>query len=176
MTRPFALLIGLTVLAVGCGSHSDDTRNAGAVHVTTTRADNAALKDGDVRIDAPGGGIDLALIGDTISSGLAQSALAKAAQETDTSTVKGSGFGASIEKMVKRSVQKGLGTRVAFPLSDIKGASYADGKITFDWIGSHKTIFDRTKVNNKPLLESFSATDAQRFVDAVNARKSAVAR
>ena len=54
------------------------------------------LRAGDVRIVSTDGGIDLALIGDSISSGLSPATLAKVAQETDTAGVKQSGFGASI--------------------------------------------------------------------------------
>jgi hypothetical protein len=108
-----------------------------------------------------------------VSSGLSQGALAKARAETDTAKVQGSGFGAMIERTVKSSVQGALGTRVSFGLADIKGARYQNGRIEFDWNNGKHNIFDNTKVNKKPLLESFTPSDAQRFVDAVNARKNA---
>ncbi len=176
MPRQLPVVLVLTTFLVGCGGHSDDASENASVHISTTHAESAPLKDGDVRIDVQSGGVDLALIGDTISSGLSQTTIATAARETDSSTVKGTGFGASIEKMVKSSVQKGLGTRVGFPISDIKSAAYRDGKISFDFVDGHKKVFDQAKINNKPLLESFSPADAQRFVDAVNARKGTVAR
>src|SRR5262249_42376789 len=122
------------------------------------------------------GGIDLALIGDSISSGLSQATLAKAKHETDTAEVKSSGFGASIEKMVKSSVQSALGTRVAFPLSGIKSARYENDRIEFDWNGKDPKVFTNTKVNKQDLLAAFSPADSRRFVDAVNARKSTSAK
>jgi hypothetical protein len=175
MINRSAVLAAAMVLIVAC-RHGDDTADSTSVHVGMSRADTTPLRDGDVRIEAQDGGVDLALIGDTVSSGLSQSALAKAKHETDTASVKGGGLGSSIERMVKSSVQSALGTRVSFPLADVKGARYENGRIEFDWNGKSSGIFTNTKVNKKPLLESFRAADAQRFVDAVNARKGALAR
>jgi hypothetical protein len=181
MTRQFAISATLVVLLAGC-SHKDaedkdvEVPDGNAVHVATSRADTTPLRAGDVRIVSVDGGIDLALIGDSISSGLSQGTLRKVAQETDTMGVKGSGFSASIEKMVKNSVQSAIGTRVAFPLSGVNGARYENGRIEFDWNGKDPKVFTNTKVNKRPLLESFSAGDSQRFVDAVNARKAKSAK
>ena len=131
------------------------------------------MQPGDVRIVSTDNGIDLALLGDTISSGLSEHALSKAKEGTDTAAVKGSGFGASIEKMVKSQVQTAIGTRVAFPLSAVRDIRSENGTIVFDGDPNPGNLFKGTKVNGKPLLESFSAADAQRFVDAVRARKTA---
>jgi hypothetical protein len=171
--QSFIVALGVTAL-VACG-HKDD--NSGTV-VIKASSDTAprAMAAGDVRIVAADSGVDLALLGDTISSGLSEYALAKAKKETNPTDVKGSGFAASLEKTIKSTVQTALGTRVGFPLKDIKSASYTNGRIDFEWTGPRSTIFDNTKVNKKPLLESFSAADAQRFVDAVNARKRAVSQ
>lgn len=146
------------------------------VRTGAARLDSAPLQQGDVRIVTQDGAMDLALLGDTVSSGLSQSALAKAKNETDTGAVQGSGFGASIEKMVKSTVQGAIGTRIAFPIAEVKGARYEGGTIKFDWVGKAPQLFTNTKVNNRPLLSSFSDGDAQRFVDAVNARKGSVAK
>ena len=100
-----------------------------------------------------------------------QQSLDKARKEIDTNTVKGTGFGADIEKMVKGTVASALSTRVAFPLSAIKDVSYDGQRIVFDWNGKPR-LSGKMNVNNKDVLESFSAADAQRFVDAVRARKS----
>jgi hypothetical protein len=91
-------------------------------------------------------------------------------QETDTAKVSGSGFSASLEKMVKGTVASAVGTRVSFPVSALRDVRYADGAIVFEWTGKRPTMFDNTKVNNKKLLESFPPDDAQRFVTAVKAR------
>ena len=130
-----------------------------------------SLAAGDVRIVASNGGVDLALIGDSISTGLSPAALEKVHQETDTSKVAGTGFGASIEKMVKGTVQGAIGTRVSFPVAAVREARYDGEKIVFEWAGEPRKIFDNTKIDGKPLLASFAPEDARRFVDAVNARR-----
>jgi hypothetical protein len=130
-----------------------------------------SLAAGDVRIVASNGGVDLALIGDSISTGLSPTALEKVHQETDTSKVTGTGFSASLEKMVKGTVQGAIGTRVSFPVSAVREARYDGEKIVFEWAGEPRKIFDNTKIDGKPLLASFAPEDARRFVDAVNARR-----
>ncbi len=168
--RPQLLLLAL--LATGCRSQSDDA----TPEVPATVARNAGtggameLAPGDIRIASTDGGVDLALIGDSISGGLSEKTLAKVRQETDTNAVKGSGFGADIEKMVKGTVQSALTTRVAYPLSAVKDVSYDGRRIIFEWNGKPQS-FGKVNVNGKDVLESFSEADAQRFVEAVRARK-----
>ncbi len=140
-------------------------KNAGTANA------GAELGDGDVRITSVDGGVDLALIGDSISGGLSEKTLSKVRSETDTGAVKGTGFGADIEKMVKGTVQSALTTRVAFPLTSIKDVRYDGRKIVFEWNGTPR-MSGSMKTDNKDVLESFSADDAQRFVDAVHARKA----
>jgi len=182
---PFALAIGGLLLAGACSRGSDDDARGAAsrdekpdARVTMTRSASTdrPLGAGDVRIVTTDNGVDLALIGDSISSGLSQSALAKAREQTDTAKVTSGGFAGDIEKMVKGSVQSAIGTRVSFPLSAVRDVRYDNGRIVFDWNGKSPGIFDHTKMNGKPLLESFAPADAQRFVDAVRARKRATGK
>lgn len=134
-------------------------------------AEEEALPDGDIRIVATNGGIDLALLGDSISSGLSPQALRKVKEETDTTKVHGTGFGADLEKMVKGTVQGAVGKRAAFPLSEVRAVRYDGERIVFEWTGEPRKIFDNAKIDGKPLLASFAPDDARRFADAVNARK-----
>jgi hypothetical protein len=130
-----------------------------------------SLAAGDIRIVTTNGGVDLALIGDSISTGLSPAALQKVQTETDTSKVTGTGFGASLERMVKGTVQGAIGTRVSFPLSAVREARYDGEKIVFEWAGEPRRIFDNAKLDGRPLLASFAPEDARRFVEAVNARR-----
>ncbi|MFL5618142.1 MAG: hypothetical protein ACJ79A_07090 [Gemmatimonadaceae bacterium] len=172
-----SIVVAAALVAGACSSKPADRAKDEAPDggVTISKASvpvpSDSLKPGDVRIVATNGGIDLALIGDSISSGLSPAALKKVHEETDTSKVSGSGFGASIEKMVKGSVQGAIGTRVSFPVSAVRQARYDGEKIVFDWEGTPRKIFENTKVDGKPLLASFPPEEARRFVDAVNARK-----
>jgi hypothetical protein len=172
-----SIVVAAALVATACSSKpadraKDEAPDGGVtISKTSVPVPDDSLRSGDVRIVATNGGIDLALIGDSISSGLSPAALKKVHEETDTAKVSGTGFGASIEKMVKGTVQGAIGTRVSFPVSAVRQARYDGEKIVFEWDGEPRKIFENTKVDGKPLLASFPPEDARRFVDAVNARK-----
>jgi hypothetical protein len=174
------LTIGAIVAASACSSRSersekrerDEAPDGG---VTLSKPNTAITEDtlaaGDIRIVTTSGGIDLALIGDSISSGLSPEAIRKVRGETDTAKVTGTGFGSQIEKMVKGSVAGAIGTRVSFPVSAVREVRYDGEKLVFEWSGEPRKIFEQTKIDGKPLLASFSPDDSKRFAAAVNARK-----
>ena len=176
-----ALMLGTSLACTG--GDGDQRRADEAMGADTTSAARApaapaadaeardSLGEGDVRIVASNGGVDLALIGDSISTGLSAQALRTVRAETDTAAVSGTGFGAQIEKMVKGTVQGAVGTRIAFPISDVREVRYDGEKLVFEWTGKPRTLFDKTKIDGKPLLASFAPEDARRFAEAVNARK-----
>ena len=173
---PF-LVVALAIVAAACRHRDDDAKVPMRLsHKSDPAAAHAPLQDGDIRIVSVDSGVDLALIGDSISGGLSTKTLAKVRHDTDTNAVQGSGFGASIEKMVKGSVQSALGTRVIFPLSAVNDVRYDGKRLVFDWRGKPQTGFSHVHVDNKDVLESFSSDDAQRFVIAVRARKRALGR
>ena len=49
-------------------------------------------------------------------------------------------------------------------------------RIVFDWNGKSPGVFDNTKIDRKPLLESFAPADAEHFVESVRARKRATGK
>ena len=173
-----AVTLAVAALVAGaCRSHDDEAKIPVRLSRTTAPPAAAApLRAGDIRIASVDGGVDLALIGDSISGGLSEKTLAEVRRETDTSAVSGSGLGASIEKLVKGSVQSALRTRVIFPLSAVQDVRYDGKKLVFDWNGKPQTGFAHVKVDRKDVLESFSSEDAQRFVIAVRARKRELGR
>jgi hypothetical protein len=165
------------LLAIGCGGGAeDDSAPPAATPPRVSAAAPAVARDrlgaGDLRIVTVDSSIDLALLGDAISTGLSPYTLAKVRRETDTGAVQGSGFGASIERMVKRSVSSAVGTRVSFPLTAVKAVHYTGGMLQFEWTGKPVSLFENTKVNGRPVLAAFPPDEAQRFADAVNARKA----
>ena len=169
--RASLLLAVAAALSVVACSHRD--RDEEAASSPPPGATTVPQDDGrDVRISTTGNEVDLALVGDTITSGLSEQTLAKARRETDASAVQGTGIGASIERMVKSGVQTALGTRVAIPISALNDVRYENGAIVFDW-KKKPMSFVKTSVNGKPIMESFDPADAQRFVNAVRARKRA---
>lgn len=170
------LFAAAVLLTAGCRDRDDEsargssTGGGGVTMRIGGEADGRALQRGDIRIVSVEGGVDLALLGDTISGGLSQYTLAKVKRETDTAAVQGTGFGAEIERMVKGTVQGAVATRVAFPVSAVRDVRYEDGKLIFDWNDKPRRMFGHVRVNNKDVMETFSPADAQRFVDAVRAR------
>ena len=117
------------------------------------------------------GAMTLAVRTDSIRMRLSDSVLAEASKGLDSSTSKEDGFGASIEKFVKKQVKSGLGMELTVAISSLKDARVEHGAIVLESkAGSTKTVFDNTKVDKKPLLESFSAADAEHFVKAVRER------
>ena len=171
-----SIAVAAALVAAACSSkpadRAKDEAPDGGVTISKSSVPVAddSLRAGDVRIVTTNGGVDLALIGDSVSTGLSPSAMKKVHEETDTLKVSGSGFGASIEKMVKGTVQGAIGTRVSFPVSAVREARYDGRQIVFEWAGEPRKIFDNTKIDGKPLLASFAPDEARRFVDAVNAR------
>src|SRR5678815_254909 len=102
-----SIVVAAALVAAACSSKpadraKDEAPDGGVtLSKTTVPVSDDSLGAGDVRIVATNGGIDLALIGDSISSGLSPEALRKVKRETDTARVTGSGFASQIEKMVK---------------------------------------------------------------------------
>jgi hypothetical protein len=156
-------VLAAALLLTSCSrDREDDERPANAT--------SSSAAHEDVRIQTTKGELDMALIGDTISAGLAPGAVAKVRQETDTAAVHGSGLGGSIERLVKSTVQSAVTSRVSFPVSAVKDVRYRNGAIEFEWKERPTRLFEHTKVNGKPFLESFSPADAERFVQAVRAK------
>ena len=158
----FAGVLAASLLLTSCSRHRDDDARGNIAE--------AGVTGGDVRIQTTSGELDMALVGDTISAGLAPDALAKVRRETDTAQLSNTGIGGSIERMVKSTVQSAVSNRVAFPVAAVKDVRYRDGAIEFEWNERPTRLFEQTKVNGKPFLASFAPQDAERFVDAVRAR------
>jgi hypothetical protein len=86
------------------------------------------------------------------------------------------GFGGFVAGVVKTTVAEALGTQVAFPLSSIRDIRYEDGRLTVISLdGEESGLLKNTKVDGQQLSDSFREEDAQRFVQAVRARKAELA-
>lgn len=173
MRRTAPTWMGVALLLVGaCGRSDDPGGDPGKGPGAIARRDSALeLGPGDVQIVNEDSSVDLALVGQQIIVRLSDKTMDKVRRETDTNAVKDSGFSGSIERLVKKTVQSALGQQYAYPLSDVRNASYEDGSIVLDLNGHQPRLLANTKINGKKLLESFRPDDAQRFVAAVNARK-----
>src|SRR4051812_15118556 len=105
---PLSLIVVATTLTAACGHKADDRAEVPMTLSRTSDTAHVVMQQGDIRIASVDGGVDLALIGDTISGGLSEKTLAKVKHDLDTNSVKGTGFGADIARMVKGTVQSAL--------------------------------------------------------------------
>ncbi len=158
------LFVASLIVLASCSSR-DDTEGMAMSKREDTKSPDA------IAIVTTNGSMTLAVRNDSIRMRLSDSVLAKASKELDTSTAKGNGFGASIEKFVKKQVKSGLGMELSLAISTLKDARVEHGAIVLESkSGDTKTVFDNTDVDKKPLLQSFSAADAERFVTVVKER------
>ncbi|HEX6966042.1 MAG TPA: hypothetical protein VF166_09600 [Gemmatimonadaceae bacterium] len=183
LSVPVAALVALA----GCGRH-DAGYDGGPGYAAATVPDSAlALGPGDILIRTTDGSVDLALVHDTVWMKLSDSVLNKVQHDLDTTRdAHRSDFGASIAKMVKGTVGSALHARIEIPVADLDNVHYEDGALKFDYRdGARPTLFVLGKARpasfdehsgfhiqrteHKPVLQSFSPEDAQRFVAAVRA-------
>jgi hypothetical protein len=139
-----------------------------------THAPPDSLGPGDLRIYNADSTIDLVLQGENILAGLSPKMVAQINAKIDTSTAKDTtGLGAGIASIVKKSVAGAIGTHAVFALADLRDIRYEDNQIVFDWAdGRRRQMFENTNVNGRKASRSFREEDAQRFIEAVRARKA----
>lgn len=183
MNRSVPVVLAATLVALfACGRKDNPNPDPGvnpdpnpgaANQGSATRRDSAlTLGPGDVKITNEDSSVDMAVVGQKIVVRLSDKTMAKVRKETDTAAVKDSGFGGSIERFVKKTVQSTLGQQFEYPISDVRDARYENGAIVLDVNGKEPRLLANTKVGGRKLLESFRPEDAQRFVAAVNAKKA----
>jgi hypothetical protein len=181
MTRTAPVLLAALVLAaVACGRRDNPNpdpgvnpdANPGRDQGNVSHRDTMTLGPGDVRITNQDSSVDLAAVGQRIVVRLSDKTMAKVHEGTDTTKLRDSGLGGSIERMVKRTVASALGQQFEYPIADVRDARYENGAIVLDVNGREPRLLANTKVGGKKLMESFRPEDAQRFVAAVNAKKA----
>jgi hypothetical protein len=137
--------------------------------------DSTPLGPGDIRIQNADSTVELALVGERITSGLSPKMLAEIGSKTSTKEDTGGGLGSSISRMVKSAVQTAVAKQVSYPISDIKDVRYEGNRLVFVWKdGKPMDLLEHSNVNGKPVLESFRPQDAEAFVAAFRARKGAL--
>jgi hypothetical protein len=144
-----------------------------AISVETQAPASASLNPGDVQIITTDGNFDLTLQGDKILAGLSEKMVAKVrddiAKETDKAQ---SGLGAVIAGAVKSGVASAIGMHVSYALANVKEIRFRDGRIilvTMD--GDTHALAGDSKDANTSDKAVFAEADAQRFMEAVSARK-----
>jgi len=143
-------------------------------HATLAPRDTIrALGPGDVRIATVDSTLELALVGDTIVTGLGTKVMDKIREKTDTSDLTGDGLSATIQRAVKGSVAKAMDHEIHYPIADISDVRFEDGGLRFYRTdGAKMHVFENSRVNGKNVAEAFRPEDAQRFISAFHARKA----
>ena len=147
--------------------------NRGDMTVAREPVAEAALAPGDLRIYNRDSTVDLVLQGSRILAGLSPKTVAKVKAEMEKSSSRDtSGIGGLIATTVKQTVANTIGTHVAYAISDIRNIRYEDGRLIIERKdGSETRLFGDTKVNGTEQGKTFDERDAQRFIEAVRARK-----
>ena len=158
----------LLVVSCGRGDHTDSPSVSLA-----SRDTSRALGPGDVRIVNADSAIELAVIGDSIVAGFGPRTLEEIRRGTDTSGVTGSGFGAAVEKFVKRTVAGALNHEAKLAVADVGDVRYENGTLQFyKNDGTRMKILQSTTISNKPVSDTFTEHEAERFIVAFRARKA----
>jgi hypothetical protein len=132
-----------------------------------------ALGPGDLRIYNRDSTVNLILRGHEILAGLSPQMRAKIQQEiTQSASGETTGFGGAIANMVRTTVASAIATHAAWSLRDIRDVEYRDGRIyLIRNDGRESELLGSVKTNDEKVSETFDPEDAQRFVEAVRARK-----
>jgi hypothetical protein len=168
--------IGLIIFAivfVGAWFGHKVSRRTSHVRVQRQEVSEQALGPGDLRIYNIDSTVDLILHNDQVLAGLSPKTAAKIRDEMQKSSDRDStGLGGFIAQTVKQTVANAITTHVVYRVADIDELRYEDGEIVMVGPdGKTSTLFGNTKVNGENESKSFRAEDAERFIEAVRARK-----
>jgi hypothetical protein len=170
------LWIGVVVAAPLVIAACDRTKHGSGRQPDATfsaRDTNRVLGPGDVRVMNSDSSIEIAVIGDSIVTGFGARVRAEVERNTDSASVSGNGFGASIEKMVKGAVASALNHEIKYPIAEVQDVRLEDGKLQFyAKDGSRMKILEGSHSNNRPISETFATSEAERFIAALHVRKS----
>ncbi len=172
-TRASMAVVLLVVITVACqrsdASHATLRTASRSTDAVVTHQSLAHASGDSVMIRTTDGAINLGLARDTVFMGLSDSvlALARTDMTRDTEETK-SAFAGALERFVKKSVSSALQTRLKYPLTDLDSATYSGGAIKFAYRDRRSMAFEDVSQNGHKALQSFSPTDAQRFVATVN--------
>jgi hypothetical protein len=107
----------------------------------------------------------LVLMDTTIVAQLTDRGLARMQSRDATDSIKGAGE-RPLARMVLGALQPVLDHGIAYHLRDLAAAEYADGRLQLRRRNGEE-VFRDVKVNDTPLMESFSPEDAKRFASRV---------
>lgn len=176
-----AAVFAAAALSLACGG-GDRRRSAievsaggdttGAAQAVAASQPTYVNRDGGIVITTVDGGVELGLVHDTVSMGLADSVLAQVRSDIQRDSAKGgrdsSPLGGALSHLITKTVTSALRTRIDYPVRDITGATYQDGAIHFTYRNEHHFSFEDVSTAHRKALQDFNPEDARRFVAAVD--------
>jgi hypothetical protein len=165
-------LVALALIMVATWMGRRVSRHTRGFSVAPAPAADMLLAPGDLRIYNRDSTVDLILRGNQVLAGLSPKTVAKIQTEMAKNSEKDSGFGGLIASTVKQTVANTIGTHVSYPIADIRDVRYDDGQLILERVnGSETRLFGDAKVNGEKKSDTFAREDAERFIEAVRARK-----
>lgn len=170
---PVAALVAASSFTTACRDHDVQIDGAKVEHASFAKRDTTqALGPGDIRIATTDSAVEIALIGDSVVAGLGAATRNKIRTATDTNAVKGTGIGASFEKMIKSTVAGALDHQLEIPISEISRVEYEDGHLVFyDKKGGRMKVLTSDRDGRQ---SRFSESDAQDFIAAFKSKTTRV--
>lgn len=170
------LLLPLLLLAACAPDPADvtpaDTEEtaSGTDNVDVSFSDEALPGKEEIVITTREGDVDLGLTDEVLFFRLSPKRVDEIQDEIDAEVEDTDGLGRSIAEAVTGVVTDALRHAVHFPLEDVEGIRYEDGRLDIDFTGegSMPTI----ERDGEPVEEAFDPADAERFVEAFEALKA----
>jgi hypothetical protein len=170
MRQPLFVLLSPLALALALGTPA--TAQSGGLQVKVSVPDSVAHvvdradpERGQFAIVSRDGAGMLVLMDTTIVAQLTDRGLARMQSRETTDTIKGVGE-RLLARMVLGALQPVFDHGIAYHLRDLGAAEYADGRLQIRRRNGDE-VFRDVKVNDTPLMESFSPEDARRFAHKV---------
>jgi hypothetical protein len=131
-----------------------------------------------MRITTTDRAFDLALRRDSVVLSLSAHTVGKVHKAFDsaaTDTAKKTMVGAYLTRTLLAEAEKLTSKSTGFLVRDIENVTYQDGRLDFQLKPGTKPFipFASIKQEGRPVMESFSPADAERFVQAVRSAKRA---
>ncbi|HEV2641750.1 MAG TPA: hypothetical protein VGT98_03545 [Candidatus Elarobacter sp.] len=170
MRRHSGIVALVVMSSLAACSRTERVQDTTATRGATAAGDSIVASGEPFVIHTKKSQVNLGFANDTVYMALSDSLRARARSEMDTSgSEDSSGFGRVLSSVIKKTVNRALGARVAYAVSELDGARYEDGTIRFDYRNKHRFSFESVKTDNRDALSDFDPADAQRFVAVVNA-------
>ena len=112
------------------------------------------------------GQMELGLTDRVLYSRLSKDAQAEIRAELEQSTEETDGLGGRIARAVAEAAAQNVGTAAQIPLSDVQDLRVEGGRLVIEMADGERSPFGNVSTGDTPLLEAFSAGDAERLAEA----------